>query len=254
MARNLDRGVESGRGGIQLAQLQLDALADRACTDARRIQCLHAAHQHRFHLGGVAFDFRPQRVGDLVQRFGQVAVVADGIDDGARNRELARFELGQLQLPQQVVLQRLAGGISEFLLALVIVVVPRGFRGADTLFAPALVDHLDGVVFLAALRRFGLLALANPIEVVLLVGRDRGVTVSGFERPGALGILRGLEHHICFEQLANVSLKFEGGELQEPDRLLQLRGHGQLLTQLELQRGFQHGDTADRVGIPIVSN
>jgi hypothetical protein len=38
-----------------------------------------------------------------------------------------------------------------------------------------------------------------------------------------------------------VRLQLERWQLQEPDGLLQLRGHGQLLTQLQLQRRFEHG-------------
>ena len=44
-----------------------------------------------------------------------------------------------------------------------------------------------------------------------------------------------------------MGLKLEGGQLQKSDGLLQLRGHGQLLTQLELQGGFQHGGTGKRL-------
>jgi hypothetical protein len=40
-----------------------------------------------------------------------------------------------------------------------------------------------------------------------------------------------------------VGLELECRQLQKSNRLLQLRGHGQLLTQLELQGGFQHGGT-----------
>ena len=57
---------------------------------------------------------------------------------------------------------------------------------------------------------------------------------------GAVGLLVRLEHDIAFEQLADVRLQLEGGQLQQPDGLLQLRGHGQRLTQPELQGGFQH--------------
>ena len=48
------------------------------------------------------------------------------------------------------------------------------------------------------------------------------------------------------EQLADMRLQLERGQLQESDGLLQLRGHGQLLTQLQLQRRFQHGEWRER--------
>jgi hypothetical protein len=43
-----------------------------------------------------------------------------------------------------------------------------------------------------------------------------------------------------------VGLQLQRRQLQEADSLLQLRGHGQLLTQLELQGGFQHGSVLER--------
>src|SRR5712675_837291 len=110
VARDLDRGVESGCRGVELALLLLDALAHRAGPDTRRVQRLYTT-QHRLNLCGVAFNLGPEGVGDLLQRLGQVAVVADGINNSACNRKLTRFELGQLELPEQVILERLAGGI-----------------------------------------------------------------------------------------------------------------------------------------------
>ena len=86
----------------------------------------------------------------------------------------------------------------------------------------------------------------------MLVGfRGLGLLGRGDERlegPGDLGLFHGLEHHVALEQLADVRLELERGQLQKPDRLLQLRGHRQLLTQLQLQRRFQHGELrkADR--------
>jgi hypothetical protein len=41
-----------------------------------------------------------------------------------------------------------------------------------------------------------------------------------------------------------MGLELEGWQLQKSDGLLQLRGHGQLLTQPELQGRFQHGRQA----------
>ena len=101
--RDLHRGVVSRGRRVELTQLQLDALTDGAGTDAGRIQRLYSGQQ-RLNLCGVALNFGPQGIGDLVQRFGQVAVVADRVDDGACDCEFARFELGQLQLPQQMIL------------------------------------------------------------------------------------------------------------------------------------------------------
>src|SRR5690242_1176749 len=105
MARDAQRRLETRRGGVELPQLQLDAFANRAGTDAGRIEQLYA-HQHARDLLARALELGTQRVRDLLQGFGEVTVVADRIDDGARNGELPRLQMRELQLPQQVILQR----------------------------------------------------------------------------------------------------------------------------------------------------
>ena len=65
--------------------------------------------------------------------------------------------------------------------------------------------------------------------------------VRGFERAGDLGkLIERLEHDVALERLADVRLQVECGQLQKANRLLELRGHRQLLTQPELQRRFEH--------------
>ena len=55
------------------------------------------------------------------------------------------------------------------------------------------------------------------------------------ESAGGLVLIDGLEHHVAFELFADVRLQLQRRHLQEADGLLQLRGHGELLTQLQLQ-------------------
>jgi len=50
----------------------------------------------------------------------------------------------------------------------------------------------------------------------------------------------GLEHHVALERLEDLGLQFEDGQLQQTDGLLELRRHGQLLTELELQGRLEH--------------
>src|SRR6185312_10512993 len=100
-------------------------------------------------------------IGDLIEGLGDVAVVADGIDYRACDRELTRLESGDLELPQQVLLQRLARRVGVFLLTLVIVAAaPGSLRGTDILLAPAFVQYLDRA-FLRALRSWRGLVLGN---------------------------------------------------------------------------------------------
>ena len=53
-------------------------------------------------------------------------------------------------------------------------------------------------------------------------------------------VLLGLEHHVRLEGLEDLRLELEHRELQQLDRLLQLRRHGQCLTELELQGRLEH--------------
>ena len=194
MTGDLQRGGEAGRGRIELPQLQLDAFADRACPDARRVERLHAL-EHLGDLLGGGLDLGLERLGDFIQRLGDVAVVAYGIDDGARDGQVARCEAGELELPQQVLLQRLAARVGVLLLAfLVVAAAPGGLGRADAVLAPALVENLDAVLGAA----FGALGLLGR-------GHDR------LEGAGALGFLHGLEHHVRFEEFTDVSLQLEGG-------------------------------------------
>ena len=67
----------------------------------------------------------------------------------------------------------------------------------------------------------------------LLLGH--GVRFESLELAGTFVLVHGLEHHVVFELLADVGLQLESRHLQEADSLLQLRGHRQRLTQLQLQ-------------------
>ena len=53
---------------------------------------------------------------------------------------------------------------------------------------------------------------------------------------GRFEVFFDLEHGIGFERFLNLLLKIEGRQLQQPNGLLQLRGHRQLLAHLELER------------------
>ena len=142
MSGDLDRGIEAGDRRVELPQLQLDALADGAGADSRRVQGLNAG-KRGLDLGGLAVDLGPQGVGDVLQRLRQIAIVTDRIDDGAGDRELPRLELRELQLPEQVFLQGLSRGVGEFLLPVVVIAAPGRFRRPHAVLAPALVQNLD---------------------------------------------------------------------------------------------------------------
>ena len=115
--------------------------------------------------------------------------------------------------PTQVVLQRQLHVVGDFGGALV--VVAPGV-GAGAALAPRVFDDFgfDGD-FGCRLR----------IDALFLRHRMR---FERFEGAGGLVFVHGLEHHVAFELLADVRLQLQCRHLQEADRLLQLRGHGEL--------------------------
>jgi hypothetical protein len=104
--------------------------------------------------------------------------------------------------------------------------------------APVLVlDDIERLFAFGGPGLFGAGGLAR-------VGDGRGGFELRFERRltrlQAAGLLLGLQHHIGFERLADLRLEFQDRQLQQADGLLQLRGHGQLLAESELQGGLEH--------------
>ena len=70
------------------------------------------------------------------------------------------------------------------------------------------------------------------IKVNLLPGAGgKSQGGSGFDFAGfeAAGLVLGLEHHVALERLADLSLEFEDGQLQQADGLLQLRRQDECL-------------------------
>src|SRR5689334_7985914 len=100
MPCDLERHGEARSSIVQLPQLQLDAFSNGARADSRRIERLNLL-QNSLNLLDFALDLRAKRCCNLFQRFGQIAVIADGIDDCARDRKLARLKTRKLELPQQ---------------------------------------------------------------------------------------------------------------------------------------------------------
>src|SRR5690606_22840952 len=78
------------------------AFAQRARADAYGVELLDAA-QHREDLVLVGDDVRGQGFGDGGQWFAQVAVLVQRVDQQHADGEVACAEVGQVQLPQQVV-------------------------------------------------------------------------------------------------------------------------------------------------------
>ena len=119
-----------------------------------------------------------------------------------------------------MILQRQRGVVGNFGGALIVIAPGVGARAA---FAPVVFDDLGFD------SHFG-----RRLRVDALLLRHR-MGFERFELAGGFVFVHGLEHDVAFELFADVRLQLECGHLQETDSLLQLRGHGQCLTQLQLQ-------------------
>ena len=120
--------------------------------------------------------------------------------------------------------------------AAVIIARPRGIRRTAGLLAPGFVRDFD-FGFFALIGRCG---IAVQFGVLLLGGGGHVLAFAHDVGRRIQGLVVGLEHYIGFECLADMRLQVERRQLQEPNGLLQLRRHGQLLADAKLQTWLQH--------------
>ena len=216
-----ERELETGRLGIELLELQPEALGEVARAGAGRVQRLHE-REHALDVllrhGQVHAEAARDRVGGL----GQVAVVVQRVDDRLADPQLARVELADLQLPDQVLVQVEVAFVGE-LERPVVVVLGTPLAAGRNRIGPGVL-HLDDD-----------LLLLRGVLVFARLGRAR---LEGGDLDGL--VLLGLQHHVRLERLLHLCLQLEDRQLQQLDRLLQLRRHRQLLTDLQVQGGLEH--------------
>jgi len=80
---------------------------------------------------------------------------------------------------------------------------------------------------------------------IFLLGREV-LALTHHVRRRIRGFLLGLEPDIGLERLADMGLQVERGQLQQSDRLLQLRRHGELLADAKLQTWLQHSSVRSK--------
>jgi hypothetical protein len=188
--------------------------------------------QRRFQFVDRHPPFGGQACRDGGKGFTQVAVVIDRIDDRRHQFRFTRIGDDQLQLRQRLqarILRRHVGDPRRQRLALL---VHRLATGPALRAAPVEVGfHLVGRCHIAA-RDFGL----------QMVGGNLG---RGGWRLGLHAVLRlfvpGLQHQVGVQRLAHLQVQLQRAELQQPDRLQQLRRHDLGLTQMHLQIRFGPG-------------
>jgi hypothetical protein len=225
LASDLHREIAARRVRIELRELQLDAFGHAARADAGGVERLDE-REHVVDLVDGHRQIDAQVARDLLERLGHVAIVVERIDDRFADPDLARVELADLELPDQVLVQIAAALVRE-LERPVVVALRAALAGRNRAVLPRVDIDDDFLLGVARGRGF---VLRRVREIVRLVQRR---DLDGF-------VFLGLEHHVVFERLLHLRLELEHGELQQLDRLLQLRRHRQLLAEFELQRRLEH--------------
>ena len=224
-------------------QLQGQALAEIACADARglhALQPLQGAVQ-AFEQFLALFLAVGELGRDLFERVGEITVVVQRLDQHMQRGRVLGRQPHAGQLVAQELLQALRGGVAVLRIELV-AVAAAGAAGARRFADPVEVVALGAVLPVVALGR-------AELGVVDRRGLFDGVTarcfgrVLGFAladtlgRRGALGqrlehrgvVFLGLEEGVLLEHLLDFLVQFERRQLQQPDRLLQLRRQRQVL-------------------------
>ncbi len=240
------------------AQLQAQAFGQVARAHARRLhavqpvqRALQARAQILVRLGVV--DRHAQHLGqprgDVVQRVGQVAVAVQRLDQDLQRSAVLAAQAHAGHLPAQVLLQRDRAAAA---LELAVVRVGRGAAVeagglADAVEVVALGTVLP-VLALGGAEVVGLdlgkcaVAAVAAVEIVAL-RRRIGLGFGAFRRRGVEGqrLVVGFEEGVQLEHLLDFLLQLQCRQLQQPDRLLQLRRQRQMLRQADLQ-GRLHGN------------
>jgi hypothetical protein len=227
LAGDLER-QRAGRMPAQQAQLQHQALGGRARAHARGLEILQVP-QRDAELLGVDLGLRREQRRDLLQRLREIAILVERVDQHRDQRAVALADAGERELLVEVVAQRRRVGRRERAVGVVVVVRAPGGRGR--LGQPVLAP-LGGLVGRGRLR---------------LRGARARVARRG-ERGARLAFrVLALEDRVLHQQALDLLVQLDRGQLQQADRLLQLRRQRQVLREPELQGGL-HGKSRPRTG------
>eukprot|EP01136_Pigoraptor_vietnamica_P012868 Opistho-1_new@53237 len=228
-------------------QLQRQALRQVARTDAQRLQVVQplqrAAQAVEQFLDRDVVLVAGQALGDLFQRVGQVAVLVERLDQHHHRAAVLVAQSHAAQLVAQMVLQADPGAAALHGVELVAVVV-AGLAGrltdaVEVLALGAVLPVLAlGGAEIGRVHRHGLGVgghlgpRALPGFVGLALG-DRGALHRCVER--GRRVFLHFEEGVLLQHLLDFLVKLERGQLQQPDRLLQLRRQRQMLRKTDLQ-------------------
>src|SRR6266700_2877721 len=208
-------------------QLQLEALAAVSRAHPGGIEVLQMPERD-VQLLGIELQLLGHELRELLQRLREIAVVAERFDQERHQVAVARFELGQRELLEQMLAQ--VGGFCGDLEEIVLVGVVAAARARSRVPDP--VDFGgDGVGGRGTLgARFLGLRLNGSGRLAVHADRRRLSLVIG---------VFALEQGIVRQELLELLIQFQRRELEQADRLLKLRRQRQVLRELQLQ-GLLH--------------
>ena len=205
-------------------QLQAQAFLQIARTDSGRVEVLDVT-QRDFELFELDLVFRRQGFPQLLQGRREVAVVVERFDQEANQTAVAFVQLGHPELPAEMLAQADVGGMGIVAVAVVVLIATGSGEGAG-IGSPAIV-----IDFGRRTRRFDFpvlarLALFAAFAARLLVARGIELLRVG---KGLRPFIFAFQHGI-FEQITlDFLLHFNGRQLQQLDRLLELGRQRQML-------------------------
>ncbi len=237
------------RGSVRSCSTRHSARSRAPTPVGSRLCSQHSAQRSRSSTSSRPAVVVGEPLGDLLQRVGQVAVLVERVDQRGQRGGVLGCEAHARELRAQVVLQRFGGGAA--LAALEVVAV---FAGAGGL---AQLGQLgDAVEVLALGAVFPVVALGGAELGAVDAGRLVGVGGAGLDaRLGLLALgaalagggalvrrlgrgrfLVDLQERVLLEHLVDLLLQLQRGELEQADRLLELRCQCEVLRQAQLQR------------------
>ncbi len=210
---DVQREPPGGIVGVPGAQLERQAFTRAAAADSNRLQVLQMSQGDR-ELVDSDHRFRREERGDILEALREVSVLVERIDQQPDQRAVVPLHVEQRELLVQMVAQGRC--VVRRNAAIVVAVVLAPLPGRREL----------GRRVVVPLRWGGLLR-----------GRRRSCRRVHGRCPVPVAFF-ALEDRILRERLFDLLVELHRRELQQADRLLQLRRERQVLREPELQCGF----------------
>ena len=231
------RFAAPGRGGGKDLELQLQAFGAIARAHAARVEALQVVERD-LEFVEIELELVGKHLRDFLERRGEIAVVVQRVDERGHHLPVAKRQVRQHHLLDQVVAQRRG----RRLLRIEIVVLGR-CAAAPVGVAAAIVGDVGRIGGLGDVERaaFRVVLAGLPVFGLGLGGafahRERHL-----RRRGLVALLLFfLEQRIFLQDALHLRVELERRQLQQPDRLLQLRRQREMLRELELERLFHGG-------------